>query len=460
MSTKKLIAQLQQQLGSKAVLSGSDVSERYNADWSGEKPTAPAAVLRPADTRELAAMLQACHTAGQKVVIQGGLTGLAGGATPRPGEISVSLERMHGIEEIDKDSMTMTVLAGTPLQVIQEAASDAGFHFPLDLGARGSCTIGGNVSTNAGGNQVIRYGMTRNQVLGLEAVLADGTVLTSLNKMLKNNAGYDLKHLFIGSEGTLGVVTRVVLRLQPQLSSTCTALCTLRNFDGVIRLLQKSGAELGGAVSSYEVMWSDYFHYIIDHIDALRSPFDESWPFYVLLETEGSDQEQDFDRFTRVLADALEADMVCDAVIAQSTRDRENFWAIRDGVGEVTPLLMPMANFDISLPVSRMQPYLDSITAELRQAFAGIRILIFGHIGDGNLHIITTTGDSGDRPAIYDVVYRAMREYQGSVSAEHGIGMLKKDYLAYSRTPEELSLMRTLKQALDPRGILNPDRIF
>ena len=460
MSTEKLITQLQQQLGDKAVLAGTDVGERYHADWSGEKPTAPAAVLRPANTAELSAILRICHAAGQGVVVQGGLTGLAGGATPQPGEISVSLERMHGIEEIDRDSMTMTVLAGTPLQVIQEAASDAGFHFPLDLGARGSCTIGGNVSTNAGGNQVIRYGMARNQVLGLEAVLADGTVLTSLNKMLKNNAGYDLKHLFIGSEGTLGIVTRVVLRLQPQLSSTCTTLCALRNFEDVIRLLQKSGAELGGAVSSFEVMWSDYFHYIIDHIDGLSSPFEETWPFYVLLETEGSDQEQDFDRFTRVLADAMEADIASDAIIAQSTRDRENFWAIRDGVGEVTPLLMPMANFDISLPVSRMQPYLQAITTELRQSFPDIRILIFGHIGDGNLHIITTTGTAGDRPAIYDIVYRATREYQGSVSAEHGIGMLKKDFLAYSRTPEELALMRTLKQALDPKGILNPGRIF
>ena len=460
MDTEKLIQQLQQELGEKTVLTGTAVSERYNADWSGERPTSPAAVLRPADTRELSSMLRACHETGQKVVVQGGLTGLAGGATPQPGEVSVSLERMHGIEELDSDSMTMTVLAGTPLQVIQEAALEAGFHFPLDLGARGSCTIGGNVSTNAGGNQVIRYGMTRNQVLGLEAVLADGTVVSSLNKMLKNNAGYDLKHLFIGSEGTLGVVTRVVLRLQPLLRSTCTALCALRNFDSVIRLLQKTGAELGGALSSFEVMWSDYFQYVIEHIDTLRSPFDETWPFYVLLETEGSDQEQDFDRFTRVLSDAMEADIAADAVIAQSTRDRDSFWAIRDGVGEVTPLLMPMANFDISLPVSRMQPYLESITAELRQVFAGIRILIFGHIGDGNLHIITTTGEAGDRPAIYDIVYRATREYQGSVSAEHGIGMLKKDFLAYSRTPEELALMRTLKQALDPRGILNPGRIF
>lgn len=457
---QKLIEKLRNELGEKAVLAGNAVSERYRVDWSGENPVLPAAVLRPSDTNELSIMLGHCYEASQPVVVQGGLTGLCGGATPQQDEIAVSLERMSGIEELDSDSMTMTVLAGTPLQTVQDAAREAGLHFPLDLGARGSCAIGGNVATNAGGNQVIRYGMTRNQVLGLEAVLADGTVLTSMNKMLKNNAGYDLKHLFIGTEGTLGIVTRVVLRLQPRLNSQCTALCALPDFHSVVRLLQTAGRELGGSVSSFEVMWRDYFHYIIDHIDALQSPFEDSHPVYVLLETEGSNQERDFEHFTNVLGATLEEGLLSDAAIARSRKEADIFWAIRDGVGEVTPLLMPMANFDISLPVSRMQPFLNTITTDLRKAFASIRILTFGHIGDGNLHILCTTGNAEDRDTIFECVYRATRDYEGSVSAEHGIGMIKKDYLSYSRTPEEIAVMRTLKNALDPKGILNPGRIF
>ena len=455
-----LIEKLREELGDKAVLTGNAISDRYTVDWSGEQPLLPDTVLRPANTEELAHMLRVCHEDGQPIVIQGGLTGLAGGATPRQGEIALSLERMSGVEELDADSMTMTVLAGTPLQTVQEAAREAGFHFPLDLGARGSCTIGGNVATNAGGNQVIRYGMARSQVLGLEAVLADGTVMTSLNKMLKNNAGYDLKHLFIGTEGTLGIVTRLVLRLQPQLSSRCTALCALTGFSDVIRLLQTANNNMGGSVSSFEVMWADYLHYVVDHVDSLNSPFDERYPLYVLLETEGSNQEQDFEMFTDVLAGVMEDGTVADAVIARTQRDADTFWAIRDGVAEITPLLMPMANFDISLPVSRMESFLDTITADLEKAYPGIRILIFGHIGDGNLHILATTGKDGDRNDIYDRVYRATQDFEGSVSAEHGIGVIKKDYLSCSRTPEEIAVMRTLKRALDPKGILNPGRIF
>jgi FAD/FMN-containing dehydrogenase len=219
MREPEVIAALEARLGKDAVLRGAAVGAKYHVDFSGEHACAPLAVLRPASTAELAAMLEACAALGQAVVVQGGLTGLAGGATPQAGEVAISMERMSGIEEIDRESMTATVLAGTPLETVQQAVTAAGFLFPLDLGARGSCTIGGNIATNAGGNQVIRFGMMRNLVLGLEAVLADGTIVSSMNRMLKNNAGYDLKQLFIGTEGTLGVVTRAVLRLYPKFAS-------------------------------------------------------------------------------------------------------------------------------------------------------------------------------------------------------------------------------------------------
>ncbi|MGA0806874.1 MAG: FAD-binding oxidoreductase, partial [Pseudohongiellaceae bacterium] len=222
------------------LLTGIDISERYHHDWSCEAPGTPIAVVRPATTAEVSAILQLCHEHEQPVVVQGGMSGLCGGANPRGEEVAISMERLSGVEEIDQAAMTMTVKAGTPLQVIQEAAAAAGFVFPLDLGARGSCNIGGNIATNAGGNQVLRFGMTRNLVLGLEAVLADGTVISSMNKMLKNNAAYDLKHLFIGSEGTLGIVTRAVLRLYPKARSRCSALLALNDFPAVINLLHKA----------------------------------------------------------------------------------------------------------------------------------------------------------------------------------------------------------------------------
>src|SRR5690606_19826334 len=229
-----------------AILSGEEAGARYGQDWSTAASCMPLAVLRPASTEEVSRIIALCSRHAQPVVVQGGLTGLSGGAVPRPGKIALSLERLSGIEEIDHGSMTMTVKAGTPLEVIQQAAAEAGFVFPLDLGARGTCNIGGNIATNAGGNQVLRFGMTRNLVLGLEAVLADGTVISSMNKMLKNNAGYDLKQLFIGTEGTLGIVTRAVLRLYPRPRSRCTALLAMPGFPAVVQLLQQLQRDLGG----------------------------------------------------------------------------------------------------------------------------------------------------------------------------------------------------------------------
>jgi FAD/FMN-containing dehydrogenase len=441
------------------VLVGRDIGRRYHVDFSGENARAPAAVVRPATTEQVATIVKACAAARQSVVVQGGMTGLAGGATPQAGEIAISLERMSGIEQLDRASMTATVLAGTPLQVVQQAAAEAGFLFPMDLGARGSCTIGGNIATNAGGNQVIRFGMMRNLVLGLEAVLADGTVVSSMNSMLKNNAGYDLKHLFIGTEGTLGIVTRAVLRLFPKLPAKSTALCALAGFDEAVALLQSLQARLAGAMSAFEAMWAAYFHHVLDHVETLRSPFERRYPLYVLLETEGSDQVADRERLENALQAALESGIILDAAVAQSEREARTFWSIRDGIAEITPGLMPMLAFDVSMPIGAMADFLARVDRDLAGLERKATCLIFGHIGDNNLHLAVTTGLETDFRQLCAIVYEATGAHGGSVSAEHGVGTLRREYLHLSRGAEEIALMRRLKSALDPHGILNPHRV-
>ncbi len=450
------IRRLTEELGPDVILTGADISGKYHADSSGETARPPVAVARPASTAQVSDILRTCSAAKQKVVVQGGLTGLCGGATPQEEEVALSLERLSGIEELDQASMTMTVLAGTPLQAIQDAADAAGFLFPLDLGARGSCNIGGNISTNAGGNEVIRFGMTRNLILGLEVVLADGTVITSLNKMLKNNAGYDLKHLFIGAEGTLGVVTRAVLRLFAKPEGRSAALVALESFEDVIRFLHFMSREFSGSLNSFEVMWDSYYDYIIEHVPTVSSPFDERYPIYVLTEISDKSGQTVLEN---ALAGELEEDRILDAVICKSEREREAVWAIRDGVGEAMAVIMDNANFDVSVPINAMADFLNQLESEIKALLPDAALLVFGHIGDSNLHLVFTVDRKEDKKTIYDVVYRQVGAYNGSISAEHGIGMMKRSYLHQSRSAEEIALMKLLKKTLDPNNILNPGRV-
>lgn len=455
-----LIDNLRQLLEPSAVLTGEQLGDKYSVDYTAENPHAPLAVLRPRTTEEVAAIMRACHAAVQPIVVQGGLTGLSGGATPRPGEIALSLERMSGITNIDADALTLTALAGTPLQTIQAAAEDAGCLFPLDFGARGSCHIGGAIATNAGGNQVIRFGMARNLVLGLEAVLADGTIISSMSTMLKNNAGYDLKQLFVGTEGTLGIITRCALRLYPRLPSRATALCALNTFDDTVALLGASRRHLTNAMSAFEVMWAPYFDFVNEHVDNCNSPFETRYPIYALVEVEGTDNEADSARLETLLAEAFESGIIVDAVIAQSEAQREAVWAIRDGIADITRLLTPYASLDVSLELDRMQAFLSDVDAALKKAFPDVLILVFGHFGDNNLHVFVTTKRHEDLEQIHEITYGITGSYGGSISAEHGVGRLKTGYLHHSRSPAELALMRTLKAALDPLDILNSGRVL
>ena len=457
---ESLTDKLRREFDSGTVVTGGDIGARYCSDWSKSPSHHPSVLLRPTTTEQVARMLSLCHASGQPVVTQGGMTGLAGAATPEEGEMALSLERMSGIEELDEDSMTMTVLAGTPLETAQKAAQDAGLYLPLDLGARGSCSIGGNVATNAGGNQVIRYGMTRNLVLGLEAVLADGRIIRSMSKVIKNNSGYDLKQLFIGSEGTLGVVTRVILRLQPHLPRTHNALCALADFKKAVGFFKYVQGNLPGGASAFELMWANYYDYIIQEVEHLRNPFTQQHAVYVLLQYQSADKTMLTDLFEQLLFDALQQDLLVDVLVAQSEREAELFWQIRDGIGDVIPQLGPVAFFDISVPINVMATFVSETEQEIEEACPGAQLLLFGHIGDGNLHLAVRLEDAAQEQPVYDMVHRKVGLYAGAISAEHGIGKTRKKYLQLSRTEEEIALMKQLKAALDPQQILNRGRIF
>jgi FAD/FMN-containing dehydrogenase len=455
------IAGLRTALGASAVLSGDDIPARNEQDWSTLGPVRPLAVVRPIDPQGVAATLRIAAEHRIAIVPQGGLTGLAGGARPIEGAIALSLERLVGIEEIDPATATMTVRAGTTLETIQRAAEKAGFFCALDLGARGSCSIGGNISTNAGGNRVIRYGMTRDMVLGIEVALPDGTLLTSLNKMLKNNAGYDLKQLFIGSEGTLGVVTRAVLRLFPAPACTMAALCGLASYEAVLELLASARKSLGPLLSAFEVMWPDYWKVATDRVPGVRKPINGAHAFYVLVEAQGSD-DSDQTRFDAWLESLAETGLIEDAAVARSLADVKAFWATRDAAAEFKQVLGPHSSFDIGLPTSNMDAYAKDCRNALAAEIPGCVSFFYGHIADGNMHIIACApgGDLQPFDSIDAIVYRLVKQHQGTVSAEHGIGLKKKSFLHFSRSQEELFLMRTIKRAIDPDDLLNPGKVF
>lgn len=454
---------LRDALGEDIIALGDAIDARFWHDWSGLDPVQPLALARPRTTEQVSAILALCHAARVAVVPQGGLTGLAGGAQPIAGGIVLSLERMRGIEEIDPVMATMTVQAGTPLIEIQQAAEAADLFFALDLGARGSCAIGGNLATNAGGNRVIRYGMAREQVLGLEVVLPDGTIIRSLNKMLKNNAAYDLKQLFIGSEGTLGVITRAVLRLQARPTEFATAFCACADFAGVLALLQTTRAKLGPALSSFEVMWPSFYDFMTAGVPTLRRPFSVSHGAYVLIEASGFAGGNEAARLEACIADLLDIGAVLDAVVAASEQDARDLWAVRESVTEYGRLMGPITAFDVSLPTTAIGAAVARLEPALAGRWPGVVALSYGHIGDSNLHLVIHVPSAGahqPHDEICDLVYGAVRDAGGSISAEHGIGLLKKPYLGYSRTPAELALMATLKAAIDPANILNPGKVL
>ena len=448
-------------VGDIGLITGKDIGQRPAA-WGHSEGIQAACIVRPANTAQLAEVMKICHRNGQTVVTHGGMTGLVKGGVSNPDDVVISLERMRAIEHIDVANRSMTVQAGAILQQVHEAAEQQGMLFPLDLGARGTATIGGNISTNAGGNGVIRYGMAREQVLGLEAVLADGTIISSMNSVLKNNTGYDLKQLFIGSEGTLGIITRAVLRLRPLPRSRNTALLALSDFSKVSQLLRTMEAELAGNLSAFEVLWNDFYRLIIGNGSKHGMPLADDHAFYVLLEAGGAHPENDRSSFEHALEQAFDQQLIDDAVIAQSEQQRQDLWAIRDDIEALLHGLHPAITFDVSLNIADMDDYVREVKQKLAARFAQAHSVFFGHIGDGNIHPVMTVGSIAHDVVsqVEEIVYGCLRSRQGIISAEHGIGLEKKPYLSLCLSPAELQLMQTLKRALDPDNLLNPGKIF
>ncbi len=457
-----LLDQIAAIVGPKGLLTGEDVAMRA-ADWMGLSKCQAKAVVRPASTQELSEVMKLCHAAGQVVVPVGGMTGLVHGTDSRPSDIQVSLERMRAITAIDPVGRTMTVEAGVPVQAVQEAAAAEGLKFAVDWGGRGSATIGGSLSTNAGGNSVVRYGMMRDNVLGVEAVLADGTIISAMNSLLKNNAGYDLKHLFVGTEGTLGIITRAVLKLQSAPLGASTAMLALDSFAAVQKFFMHMGRRLGSGLTSFEVMWASFYEPIAVASGRHNPPLPAGHPFYILTEMSGLDPERDAELFATVLGDALEEGLVLDAVIAASKAQAQQMWAIRDDIEALYHYTLPSVTFDVSLPITAMDAYVARVREEVRAAWGDeAKLVVFGHIGDGNLHLMVGPRpfDEAARHRTEEIVYGALVPVKGSISAEHGVGIEKRDWLHISRSPEEIALMRTLKTALDPTGILNPGKVL
>lgn len=450
-----IVARLSKLVADGNVLSGAEIAGRATSYWDSS-PTEAKALLRPTSTEQLSEILRLCHAEGQTVVVQGGLTGVVSGALSSKDDIIISLQRMQAIESLDEVDGVAVVQAGAVLQLVQEQLAERGWLLPIDLGARGSCTIGGTVATNAGGINVLRYGMMRNLVLGLEAVLADGTVISSMHQMLKNNAGYDLKQLFIGSEGTLGIVTRVIIRLFPLPKSRQTAMFACDSFAAVVRMLKAMQAELAGTLSAYEVMWGQYYAAVTTD-SGHAAPLPRDYAYYVLAEAEGADPDADELRFQSLLERALQAGDIVDAVLPKSAAERAALWLVREDFDALLPAYL----YDISLPISAMSTYVERLQSQLASWRAAADVLVFGHIADGNLHVFVrpfeNTAAHGECDAI---VYGCLAGLCGSISAEHGIGIEKKPWLGSTRSAAEIALMRSLKRLLDPKNLLNPGKVI
>lgn len=462
-----LIETLRTRLGAAHVLTDAFDIAPYRTDWRGRYSGQPTCVVRPGNTEEVAAAVRACTDAGIAVVPQGGNTGLCGGATPIEGEVVVSLTRLNHVRAIDTDNNTMTVEAGCTLAAVQSAAAAAKRLFPLSLAAEGTATIGGNLSTNAGGVQVLRYGNARELCLGLEVVLSDGRIWNGLRGLRKDNTGYDLKHLFIGAEGTLGLITAAVLKLFSRPRTVATAWATVPTPAAAVALLTRLREEIGGRVTAFELVGRPALDLVLQHIPGSRDPLAERSPWQVLIELSDTMESDLSIPLEETLFEAISAGAAGDAAIARNEMQAQALWALRENIAEAQKVEGLSIKHDISLPVSRIPEFIARCDAALAANFPGVRIVCFGHLGDGNLHYnqsqptgLDNTAFIAQSSAVNRVVHDLVNELDGSISAEHGLGQLKREEILRYKSDTEMDMMRAIKRALDPNGLMNPGKIL
>ena len=466
----QLIENLRDLVGPSNVLSSGDLSA-WELDWRKRLQGKALAVVRPANTGEVSAVVKACAAAGISIVPQGGNTGLVGGSTPDTSgrQIVLSLQRMNAVRSIDAANLTMTVEAGCILQTLQETAEKIGFLFPLSLAAEGSCTIGGNLGTNAGGTQVVRYGNARDLCLGLEVVTAQGDIWQGLTGLRKDNTGYDLRDLFIGSEGTLGIITAATMKLYPMPAARLTAWAAVPSLDHAVRLLGLAHEHLGAGLTGFEVMGQFALSLVVKHFPQQRVPLYADAPFCVLLENSDHESESHArEQFERLLETALDKGCVTDAVVAENLTQAHQLWHVRESIPLAQAEEGLNIKHDISIAVSRIPEFVALTDALLQAAIPGVRLVNFGHLGDGNLHYNVQAPEGGDMAVflhdheeqVNTIVYDSVSSFDGSISAEHGVGSLKVGKLEHHKSPVALGMMRAIKHALDPSNTMNPGRVL
>jgi FAD/FMN-containing dehydrogenase len=460
--TGNILEEFRSLIGENNVLTGDSLHNRYDHIWRMNNPLQAKALLLPATTEDVSGIMKICHRYQQAIVMHGGLTNLVGSTKVSHTEVVISTEKMNTIEEVDSQSRTMTVQAGVILEHLHYTANSFDLIFPLNFGAKGSAQIGGIISTNAGGLRVLKYGMCRNLVLGLEVVLADGTIINSLKKIVKDNSAYDLKQLFIGSEGTLGIITRATLKLVEAPQSRVSSFSGFNAYSKVVDFLKFLDKNLSGKLSGYELIWQHTYKAMTSPPSLSRPPLDYSYKYYVLTEMLGSNQLNDQQEFENILEQALENELIEDALVAQTEADLNWFWRIREDVHAFVSLCTYDQHFDISLPIPLIGDYINAVTEKIYQLDNIEHVFPFGHVADGNMHLVIgkKNNDLELTQAINDIVYTPLKAIGGSISAEHGIGLDKKRYLHLCRTEEEINLMRQLKNMLDPLCLLNRGKVL